>query len=134
MASKLFKSASGEPVRLALLSGHIAVVGNEWIQLDERFHSSAYASGCISNDMALNNEISINQRTVEILDKVAQKKEKILGAMRTLVEDYNSDNFTTGNKPKTSLLTEMIGERVMNNERDELWYTLQDELKDNDPT
>ena len=51
MESKRFKSTTGKDVRVALTSGHVAIIGTQWVELHPRFFSLAYANGCISEDM-----------------------------------------------------------------------------------
>jgi hypothetical protein len=128
---KRFKSADGSEVRVALETGHVTIIGNEWTELHERFHSQAYANGCISEDMAKLAEIKLNKETVNKIETVALKKEKIKGAIQQLLEEFDQANFTNGtNLPKSTVLTKMIGEKVSNSERDEVWYGMQKDIED----
>lgn len=40
-----FRSPTGEPIRVCLLSGHAALIGPEWRDLPEIFHREALAQG-----------------------------------------------------------------------------------------
>ena len=46
-----FKSRTETPVRVALTSGHVALIGPEWVELAPMFHAGALAQGCITNEM-----------------------------------------------------------------------------------
>lgn len=45
-----FRSHTGQPIRLALLSGHVTIVGPEWRELSQIFHQAAFQAGCERSD------------------------------------------------------------------------------------
>lgn len=47
-----FKSPNDEPIYIAELSGHCAVVGSEWRELPVQLHKSALMLGCITDNMS----------------------------------------------------------------------------------
>lgn len=132
MESKKFKSITGSRVRIALLDGHVAWIEEEWTDLHPRFHSEAYAAGCVSEDMYRNSKLSdADARVANTMQNVALQKKDVEDAIRKLVEDNELDAFDRKNgKPKSTVLSEMVGFRVTNPVRDEVWYRVQESLND----
>lgn len=128
---KRFKSTSGTPIRIALLSGHVAWVQTEWTDLQERFWSEAYSLGCISEDMIKNTSMSqVDHRVLNTLNNIALQKNEVEDAIRRLVKENKLDDFDKNGKPKSSVLTTMVGFRVTNSMRDEVWYRVQEQSND----
>lgn len=132
MESKKFKSIAGQPVRIALLDGHVAWVAEEWTDLHPRFHSAAYAAGCVSQDMYRNSQLSESDaRIANTMQNVMLQKKEVEDAIRKLVEDNDLEAFDKKNgKPKSTVLSEMVGFRVTNTVRDEVWYYVQESMND----
>lgn len=127
--AKKFKSASGEDVRIALLDGHVTIIGAEWRPLHERYHKEAYANGCVSEDMFKNKVADrIPTKVAEQVEASISFDEKILAAIDELVTENRLDAFNKSGQPDARILTDMVGERVMTAKRDQLWYKYQ---KDN---
>lgn len=132
METKKFKSIASKPVRIALLDGHVAWVTEEWVDLHPRFHSEAYAAGCVSQDMYRNAQLSeTDARIANTMQNVALQKREVEDAIRKLVEENDLESFDNKNgKPKSTVLTEMVGFRVTNAIRDEVWYYVQESMND----
>ena len=138
--TKKFRSRTGEAVRLALLSGHVAIVGSEWEDLHERFFEMAYSRGCISEDMIANQ--AIQQVDIKVLDQLQSKqdlKDRIKTALEKAIKENNLDAFNNKGNPKQGYLKAEINEPVPNHIKDEVWsemlesgYTITtgEELKD----
>lgn len=130
---KRFKSTTGNDVYIAQTSGHCTIVGTGWTDLHERFHNDAYANGCISEDMVKNNSMSdVDASVVNTMNNIALQKNEVADAIRKLVRDNDLDSFDSKGKPKSPVLTGMVGFRVTNAVRDEVWYKVQEQ--DNDIT
>lgn len=128
---KRFKSTSGNQVRIALLSGHVALVETTWTELHQRFWTDAYSQGCISEDMVKNTSTSdVDPKVLNTLNNIALQKSEISDAIRKLVRDNVLESFDTNGKPKATKLTSMVGFRVTNSLRDEVWYKVQQEMAD----
>ena len=129
---KKFKSTTGQPVRVALIDGHVAIIGTEWTDLHERFHSQAYANMCISEDMIKNAALDgLDPATVNVINNVALQKNEVEAAIRKLIEENQLDAFDSKyGKPKSNILTDMVGFRVTNAVRDEVWYKVQGQNND----
>lgn len=132
MESKNFKSITGDRVRIALLDGHVTWVEEGWTSLHPRFHSAAYAAGCVSEDMYRNSKLSdADARVANTMQNVALQKNEIEDAIRKLVAENDLDSFDKKNgRPKSTVLSEMVGFRVTNPVRDEVWYRVQESMND----
>jgi len=120
---KKFRSASGTPIRLSLLSGHVTTVGNEWASLSELFWRDAYASGCVSEDMDVFKDIERLQEA-GVIDQV-QALQDLRGRVRAAVDkcltEGNPDDFTAQKGPKAQYLNTEVGETVPPHVREEIW-------------
>ncbi|MCP5414363.1 MAG: hypothetical protein H6961_07120 [Chromatiaceae bacterium] len=132
MESKKFKSIAGQPIRIALLDGHVTWVAEDWTELHPRFHSAAYSSGCVSQDMYRNSQLSESDaRVANTMQNVMLQKKEVEDAIRKLIDENNLEAFDNKNgKPKSNTLTEMVGFRVTNAMRDEVWYFVQESMND----
>lgn len=125
---KRFKSTTGQPVRIALTDGHVIVINTDWMDVHQRFHSQAYANGCISEDMVKNTASSqIDPKVVNVMNNIALQKNEVADAIRQLVRDNDLESFDSRGKPRSDILTKMVGFRVTNAVRDEVWYKVQQE-------
>lgn len=128
---KRFKSTSGNQVRIALLNGHVALIGSDWTDLHQRFWNDAYANGCISEDMIKNTSTKdVDPKVLNTLNNIALQKNEVADAIRKLVKENVLDSFDSNGKPKATQLTSMVGFRVTNPMRDEVWYKVQQEMSD----
>lgn len=120
-----FKVLKGPDVRIALLTGHVAIVGKEFEELDERFHKEAYASMCISEDMLKGQVSELHTHQAAAIVKMNTSKDRILEAIDTLVQSNNLKAFNAAGVPKAPELTKIIGKSVSSAQRDEAWYDYQ---------
>lgn len=118
---KDFKSTTGEPVRIALTTGHVAVVDDEeWTPLPKRMWSHAYGLGCESSDMS----DSIETTRTDSLDV---RKERIMLAIDGMVKAGERDElqkdelFTKSGAPDANVLQQKTGISIKAPERDLLW-------------
>lgn len=123
-----FKSKDGSVVRVARLDGNVFIVGPEWRELPERFWQDAYANGCESEDQVTFKEINVNRKALDMMNRVATRKDEIKGIILSLVKEGDLSNFgKNDNKPRSAAITERAGYRVTNSERDEIWFNIQNE-------
>lgn len=107
-----FKSPTDKPVMLALLTGHTAVVGPEYADLDARFHREAIANGCLPAGVGIEEaEASpgFNRATA------------IKDAMEAMLNGSEEGDFTGDGKPDVRKLSARVGFTVERSERDALW-------------
>lgn len=128
MQGKKFRSRNGEPVRVALLSSQVAIVGAEWRDLPEIFHSAAYSAGCISDDMVVN---EASKQVVEsgLLDKVSENamlEAEVRGAIQKAIDENNIGAFTKNNGPKAQYLRDELGKTIPNHVKTKVWEDMLD--------
>lgn len=107
-----FRTRSGS-IRLATTSGHITWLTEEWRDLPEVFHAEAWASGCISEDMA------------QVLQGEEKPRgDKVKAAISQMVKEgpVNDKNYwTEAGVPQLKKLREIAGFEVTASERDQAW-------------
>lgn len=123
----LFRSPTSKPVRLALESGHITIVGEDWRPLPSVFHSLAYSKGCISNDMQKNHILESESKTVERIKEVEDQKFKVKNAIQEAIDKNDAEFFTSKGKPDSRKLTSVVGFSVTNALRDEVWSKMEED-------
>ena len=130
MITKKFKSSDGTEKYISLTSGHTFRINKNWQSIPDWAWMDCYAAGCISEDM-INNLASddINPEVLSKLQTTAQRKDDIKRAIIRWYNENQLDKFDVRGAPKVRELTEEVGFRVGKNERDEVWYKLQEELK-----
>lgn len=125
-----FRSTSGNVERLVLPSGAVALVDTSWGGLPPQFHREAYAHGCESDDMLANRSTAQMSEGEKTFVKGAfSKKANIKTAMISLLEKGDVSDFTfykrdNEYRPRTASITTLVGSRVMNSERDAIWYKM----------
>lgn len=125
-----FKSKSGSPVRIALLSGHVTIVTGEFQQLNEIFHSEAYSLGCVSEDMIQNKAASaIPLHQAEAIADKATTEDLIIEEFKRIVEE-NDQSVMTKSGPDARHLTTIVGKRISTSLRNELWYKFQQTVEE----
>lgn len=115
-----FRATTGEPVRIALTTGHITFVETEWTLLNRRFWSHAFAMGCETKD---------GKGRTENLDGMTldQRKEAILAMMQTFEESEDKAGlFNAKGIPDSARLTDRLGFPVGDDEVVVLWDEFQD--------
>jgi len=108
---KKFRSISGKDVQVALLSGHVAMVGVEWRPLPALFHQEAYARGCISDDMLSGikgpDSMSGGSGNTALSDE--ERKQKIESVIKSLVDANNPESFTSTGLPRADVVNKECG-------------------------
>lgn len=131
MQYKNFKSGTGKEVRVALTSGHVFLVHKEWQPIPEFAWQDMYSCGAISEDMIKNvSSESMGAAAVAVINSVAMRKETIKQTIRDMIEDNDPEYFMKDGRPKSPEITKRTGLKITNNERDEVWFKLQEELGD----
>lgn len=123
-----FKSTTGSPVRVALLSGHVAWIGTEYEELDERFHAEAYSAKCISEDMVKNKALeNVSIAKVDALVEKVDLNKAVYAVFDKIVSGEIPDAMTKSGAPDAAVVSTHIGERITSQQRNEYWYKYQQE-------
>jgi hypothetical protein len=118
----LFKSASGEPIRVALLSGHTTIIRDDWIELDPMFHREALANGAITNEMQTVPQVVPIAEAVEHSDR-----DLIRQALQQMLERSQPDDFTRAGLPDLTATRALVGKRVAKEDIYAVWQAMQSE-------
>lgn len=124
-----FRTRNGESVRVVSLesSGHITYVHGEWGELGPLFHSAAYATGCVSEDMEVNTELKRVSESVNMdhIGKTADIKSRTRTAIQNAIDGNNLEAFSTQGNPKVNYIKKEVGEKVPNHIISEVWSDMQ---------
>lgn len=111
MQFKKFKSLDGIEKRIALLSGHTFLIGQEWVDIPETAWDEAYANKCISSDYLGNFiEKEVPDRAYIIPEKLSKTEldSKIRQTLIDMLIEGNPENFDelNNNYPKITIVRE----------------------------
>lgn len=119
--SKKFRSPDGKEIRIATLSGHVAIIGNELRDLPELLWSPAYAAGAISEDIkseSMDDYIASKKKEAE--EKDAQERSEIKGILQSLFENPKDYLDSKGNLVQRKVIP-LIGKPIKKEVIDSIW-------------
>lgn len=107
-----FRSPTDNPIRVALLSGHTAIIGREWRELDPIFHRDALALGAQADATEIQNP-SVKVAASEAgLAKVTDAESEIRKALIAMLErDQEGDFVASTGLPNLKALEKEVGFR-----------------------
>lgn len=108
-----FKAPGSEPVKLALTTGHTALIGPEFEEIEPRFHREAIAAGCIPYGAK-------DEPPLEGANGFDRKK-VITEAINAMLDGAEEGDFTGDGKPDTRKLSAKVGFTVDRHERDAIF-------------
>ena len=117
----------GEVIRIASTSGHICLVGSEFVEVPDHMESDAYAAGCVSE--ALYNSIKADMEK-DAAAKAAlvgggltpeQKHEAIKLAIGAMLDSKDDGSFTKDGLPNMKVLAKQTGFAVSKDEMEAAW-------------
>ena len=117
----------GEVIRIASTSGHICLVGSEFVEVPDHMESDAYAAGCVSE--ALYNSIKADMEKDAAAKTAltggaltpAQKHEAIKLAIQSMLDGNEDGNFTTAGLPNMKVLVKQTGFPLTKDEMEAAW-------------
>ena len=116
-----------EVIRIASTTGHICLVGSEFVEVPEHMESDAYAAGCVSE--ALYNSIKADMEK-DAAAKVAlaggsltaaQKHAAIKVAIGSMLDGKDEGSFTKEGLPNMKVLVKQTGFSVSKEEMEAAW-------------
>ncbi len=108
MQTKIFKSPVGT-LRVALTSGHVALIDENGIELDEKFWKEAYAVGALTGDMEDVSAIDKAERAQkEKEDAQKAEYEKLIKFLEGVYDDPRTF-LDKNNKPLASKVVAASG-------------------------
>ncbi len=146
MKNKRFKSVDGTDKRIALLSGHVFIVGKDWCPLPELAHSSAYANQCISEDMVYHKaveEVVVNPDMPKALQEteidgdlleekskgLALAKKDVYDFLKVAVEESTPGVFSKNGKVMVMVVQKKMKVSTPSSVIQEAWAELQNDLE-----
>jgi hypothetical protein len=123
-----FISRNKEIVRLASTSGHIILVGAEFVDVPEHMEREAYASGCVSEelynsikaDMAKDAEAKSNLAGGGQKDKI-DPSPVVIETIRTMLNSTEEGYFTKAGLPNLKILEKLCGFTVSREDMESAW-------------
>lgn len=106
------KYRHNQGVRLALTSGHVVFVGQEWQELHERFHGAALENRCEVDQGIIHAvepaKVEASAQAVVNTDDVTV----IRAALKTMLERVDDDDFTVTGLPSIKAVRTLSGIEV----------------------
>lgn len=101
-----FRTKYNKPVRIALMSGHVTIIGKEWKPIHKRFWSEAYRHGCISEDMMFGSNMVVEEAKVSAQEN---KRSIIKAAMKKILRDADPKKLKKDGKPNAIAVGKLTG-------------------------
>lgn len=119
MSNRLMKAKLGETVRVALISGHTILIGDEPTEVHPQFQREALSLGANFCDGGEEAPADVPPPP-PAPDATAEEKEQIKAALILMLERNEEDDFTKAGQPNLRVVRELAG---FNAERDEIYNT-----------
>lgn len=107
-----FRSPTDQPVHIALVTGHTAIVSPEGNELQAIFHKEAIARGCLPEGV---------QPDAPPAPPEFDRKRVISDAMRAMLAGKDEADFRSDGKPDLRKLNARVGFTVARDEADALF-------------
>lgn len=124
---KKFKAPNGQPdIRVALLSGHITIIGQQFVDLAELFWAEAYSLGALSEDMT--DPKTFDQAVQEKADEVKAEEAKFYKFLKRqlrTIYDKPTGNVDKNGNPMYRRVVSLVKKTV----KKELIMKAWDEIK-----
>lgn len=104
-----FRSPNGADIRIALLSGHTAIVGAEFRELAPIFHRAAVAAGCERRDQPPPPAEAPVLPSTEAMHRTVTPDAALRGAITTMLEREVKGDFTADSLPNTNVVSKLCG-------------------------
>lgn len=103
-----FRSNNG-PVRVASISGHIAIVDKEWRELPEVLHREALARGCECDQGRFRAEEGRIESSDAAKTAITSHDEAIRTALTTMLSRKEDGDFNGDGLPNTNVVSKLAG-------------------------
>lgn len=108
-----FRAPTETPIRVALLSGHTAIITDEWRELDPIFHRDALAKGAQCDASEIRNEDVKVQSSPEGAAKVTDAESEIRKVIiQMLGREEDGDFVASTGLPNLKTVEKLVGFRV----------------------
>jgi len=120
MRLKKFRSPAGE-LRVALSSGHTAIIDEKGIELDEKFWKEAYAVGALTGDMEDLSAVAKAELEAKEAKESAEKEHQTLIDFLNSVYDDPRNFLTKDNQPNAIKISAATGVKIDKKSLTKLW-------------
>ena len=104
-----FRSPHGDDIRIALTSGHVAIVGGEWRELPELFHYDAVLNGCERSDQPpMPGKVDV-VADPNAMNRIADHDSAYREALATMVMRDVASDFTKDHLPNVNAVSRLCG-------------------------
>lgn len=116
-----------EVIRIASTSGHICLVGNEFVEVPEHMEADAYSAGCVSealyNSIRADMEKDAKAQAALIGGGLTaeQKHEAIKVAIGSMLDSNDEGSFTKDGLPNMKVLAKQTGFALSKEEMEAAW-------------
>lgn len=107
-----FRSTTGEPIHIALTTGHTAVVGTELTELDKIFHKEAIARGALPEGVDADDNAT---------NTGFDRKQTIIDTLNAMADGDTQGDFNNDGRPNLKRLNERLGFTASREEVDAAW-------------
>lgn len=114
--------------RLALTTGHVVVVNENWVELDEHFHSAAFAAGCQCDQGFIANHAQEEQENSDDAVKTLDEPVLIREAILQMLKREQEGDFTAAGNPNLNVVASLCGFRVDKESVLEAWHAIEKEI------
>lgn len=104
-----FRSPSEEPIHVALLTGHTALITPEGVELPPIFHKEASARGAIAFDEGPGSAV---------LQPAVDRQAAIAAVIKAMLDGSDAEDFTADGKPNLTKVKARAGFAVTREEAD----------------
>ena len=117
------------PIRVALTSGHVAIIDKEPIELPELFWAEAYASGAVSGDMEGSSVADkAKAKKEEIEANQLKEKEELTEVLKGLFSDPQGSLDKNG-LPLTRKVSARLGRTINRPQMLKIWEELKETIE-----
>jgi hypothetical protein len=123
-----YKSMTGKVERIASTSGHILMIGEDYVDVPEHMEGDARAAGCVSKDMFE----KIKGGNVPPPEPMGheERMEVIVDKIKEMAASNDPNDFTARGKPNLKVLAGKCGFRPDKEEFESAWLVIQKELSE----
>ena len=129
MDSKRFKAPNCKPdIRVAMLTGHTCIIGQEFVELGPVFWSEAYAAGALSEDMT--EDRSVKQALVEKAKEMQAEEDEFFAFLKEqLLTIYNkpTGNIDKNGNPLYRKVISLVKKTVKKDIIEKAWNEIKQE-------
>lgn len=128
-----FRSPGATPIRVALTSGHTAMVGPEWQELPSVFHYEAVRCGCHQEGQPEPPAQAAVENAPGAMNQVTDYDAAYRQALTTMLEREEDKDFTSAGLPNTNTVSQLCGFSARKEDVLRVYRAMVDEVDEDTP-